>query len=80
MHRFFLPVGSFFKLTNIVEPGKSDEYIIFFHLLIVNHYFYYCVSLDAVDIVVKLCVCVAVRKPILIVQPVIVAPEEGLSP
>ena len=26
---FFLPVGSF-KLTNIVEHGKSDEYIIFF--------------------------------------------------
>ena len=38
-----------------------------------NYYYYYCVSLDAVDIM-KLCVCVAVGKPILIVQTVSVAP------
>ncbi len=35
--------------------------------------YYYCVSLDAVDIM-KLCVCVAVGKPILIAQPVSVGP------
>ncbi len=33
-------------------------------------------SLGAADIVVKLCVCVAVGKPIFIVQLVIVAPAK----
>ncbi len=35
--------------------------------------YYYCVSSDAVGIV-KLCICVAVGKPILIVQPMSVGP------
>ncbi len=38
--------------------------MLFFYLL-VNYHYYYCVSLDAVDIV-KLGICVAVGKPILI--------------
>ncbi len=42
--------------------------MLFFYLL-VNYHYYYCVSLDTVDIV-KLGICVVVGKPILIVQPV----------
>ncbi len=46
--------------------------MLFFYLL-VHYYYCYCVSLDAVDIV-KFGLCVAVGKPVLIVQPVNVGP------